>query len=750
MAMRKKKLTNTMVYLKRSLITVAFTLALAANAFGSATEIGSFIHNGFRQSVQIDTFLVCALEGGIGVYTLAKAEDGSSAKVENLVFIPMNGGSLSMRFDDDILTVRYADTAFRIFDMSQIPRMRTLGTVFYAKEIQDYLYYRGNMFFAEEFRGVSRYSASNFQSLVFADSSMYGIQITQLSIRGDTLFAVDNYNGILRYVNPAGGLNNILDYQYVPFPVERLTFSDNGTYLLADRSDGFVRATFDSSGYIDSSVRRQTVTYASRILESDSNYIILSGPNIIEVQSKSDSGDIRFISPEGNTWGATIFKDGAVQLLITPSSVLGLGGYKLNVADFPRQFSEYEYPGPITGLEVIDSRLYTVGRKNDLEQYALNLNPMPTLLGSRSYLTDVTVMTSDGSMLYAVVNLDGASFLWGARTSYNDLPFPIDAPPINAGVDMLKITDSPTRGKFLLYRALGNYYLSHSENWEFFGFREPAIRIQPTIGLIQAVVAGDYLISHSSKFGYAIHYITSPENLPEVSPLNVDAALSIVTYGFNQSDLLFLGHKRLAQISIIIPAEPEIKFTSSIRGSYTNFTRLGDLVFAVGPNSTGIISLSNIAGYPIEIFHTPVGAKLVAATEGQFFTSDGTSIRVYDYLATDVEEEESQVILPDAFNLSWAFPNPFNGVTTIEFSGNPAKFDISTIGIYNILGQLVSELNISETGDSEGGRIQWDGRDSNGSTVSSGVYFARPLQSAPPGQVVIIDNRRSIKLVYLK
>ena len=329
-----------------------------------------------------------------------------------------------------------------------------------------------------------------------------------------------------------------------------------------------------------------------------------------------------------------------------------------------------------------------------------------------------------------------------------DLPYPLGAERIIANVDMIKITDSPSRGKFLLYKSFGNFYLAHTDDNE--DFWDAAVRIQPTLGLIQIVLAGEYLISHSTKFGYAVHFIASLENQPEVAPLKVDAALSIVTYGFNQSELLFLGNKRLTQVSILTAAEPEIKLTSSIRGSYTHFAKRGDLIFAVGPNSTGIISLWEIAGYPLEIFHIAVGANLVAASDGQFFTSDGTSIRVYDYLTTDVAEEEPQVILPGSFALSGAFPNPFNGVTTIQFFGDPAKLAVTTIGIYNILGQLVTELGVGETGVSGEGSIQWDGRDSNGFSVSSGVYFARPVQAAISGQAVSVDKRRSIKLVYLK
>lgn len=84
---------------------------------------------------------------------------------------------------------------------------------------------------------------------------------------------------------------------------------------------------------------------------------------------------------------------------------------------------------------------------------------------------------------------------------------------------------------------------------------------------------------------------------------------------------------------------------------------------------------------------------------------------------TTVEKAE-----PTSFVLTGNYPNPFNPTTTIEFTLQKAG-DIR-LDIYNVMGQKVREL-VSETLTAGSHSVVWDGRDSNGVAVSSGVYISR-------------------------
>ena len=98
--------------------------------------------------------------------------------------------------------------------------------------------------------------------------------------------------------------------------------------------------------------------------------------------------------------------------------------------------------------------------------------------------------------------------------------------------------------------------------------------------------------------------------------------------------------------------------------------------------------------------------------------------RVTDWLlAQATSAEESEPSLPRAFELDQNFPNPFNPETTIRFRIGPRPAQAKLI-VYNLLGQQVRVLadRAFEAGTHE---VRWDGRDSGGRTVGSGVYFYR-------------------------
>jgi hypothetical protein len=92
----------------------------------------------------------------------------------------------------------------------------------------------------------------------------------------------------------------------------------------------------------------------------------------------------------------------------------------------------------------------------------------------------------------------------------------------------------------------------------------------------------------------------------------------------------------------------------------------------------------------------------------------------YAYLSFSRKNGESPV--PLVTGLLHNYPNPFNPSTTISFilSGDmEARLDI-----YNLRGQKVRSLQNGPLGKGKH-TVTWDGRDGQGLSVSSGVYFSR-------------------------
>ena len=83
--------------------------------------------------------------------------------------------------------------------------------------------------------------------------------------------------------------------------------------------------------------------------------------------------------------------------------------------------------------------------------------------------------------------------------------------------------------------------------------------------------------------------------------------------------------------------------------------------------------------------------------------------------ATDVNENSN---LPEGFALSQNFPNPFNPSTTISYA-LPSNSKSANLVITNVRGEKVREFELNNSN----GSVVWNGTDSFGKSVASGVYF---------------------------
>ncbi len=99
--------------------------------------------------------------------------------------------------------------------------------------------------------------------------------------------------------------------------------------------------------------------------------------------------------------------------------------------------------------------------------------------------------------------------------------------------------------------------------------------------------------------------------------------------------------------------------------------------------------------------------------------------------------------LPKDFTLAQNYPNPFNPTTKIEF-GIPISSNVKVV-IYNMLGEVVKTL---VNGSMQAGfhSMVWNADDSNGSKVSSGIYFYELRASGANGN----EFRMMRKMVLLK
>ena len=90
------------------------------------------------------------------------------------------------------------------------------------------------------------------------------------------------------------------------------------------------------------------------------------------------------------------------------------------------------------------------------------------------------------------------------------------------------------------------------------------------------------------------------------------------------------------------------------------------------------------------------------------------------YTSNSVSIGDNNLEIPCRLKLYQNCPNPFNPETTISFS-IPKDSEVE-ISIYNVQGQRIKKL-ANENFQSGYYKVLWDGKDENGKSVSSGIYF---------------------------
>ncbi|KQC08369.1 MAG: hypothetical protein APR54_04710 [Candidatus Cloacimonas sp. SDB] len=154
------------------------------------------------------------------------------------------------------------------------------------------------------------------------------------------------------------------------------------------------------------------------------------------------------------------------------------------------------------------------------------------------------------------------------------------------------------------------------------------------------------------------------------------------------------------------------------------------------------IGATRVISLPVQILTYPdqEGGELTF----EVYTGERSSkiVTSYDYFNLENGNIENGVINPNNFDYAIVrfnelcdnetpvgslinltnYPNPFNPITTISFNLTAEEARNANLTIYNLKGQKVKMLPISSLNQSSQSVI-WDGTDSEGSSVPSGVYF---------------------------
>ncbi len=151
--------------------------------------------------------------------------------------------------------------------------------------------------------------------------------------------------------------------------------------------------------------------------------------------------------------------------------------------------------------------------------------------------------------------------------------------------------------------------------------------------------------------------------------------------------------------------------------NYWNIETAGLSVSSMGEGRT---TLEMTYPYAANTYMTWDFEEIWAADQDYMMNNGYPYLRSIEY-PVSIEDGFNEINSPIALS---NFPNPFNPQTTIRLY-LPETEQLLELKIYNIRGQLIRELITAPTHPKGEFQVVWDGKDDNGKTVTSGVYFCR-------------------------
>jgi hypothetical protein len=120
----------------------------------------------------------------------------------------------------------------------------------------------------------------------------------------------------------------------------------------------------------------------------------------------------------------------------------------------------------------------------------------------------------------------------------------------------------------------------------------------------------------------------------------------------------------------------------------------------------------------INNYDTPGAASRICVDGDYIYVADRNSMDILKINSTGIDDPRR---LPEAFWLLQNYPNPFNGQTMISYCLD--KKSMVSLKVYSITGQLLRVMAQKELQKAGEHQYIWDGRNKDGGSVSTGVYF---------------------------
>lgn len=683
-----------------------------------------------------DNYLIGITRYGVAVHQYDTAS-GQFTYVNHL-FLDYNdrtASDMKLYNDNNLLVINDFGTALHFVRLRDLPELTYLGKMEFDEPFADFELYRSSLYLSYWFEGIHRYQLWSYSQANFVDSSMKGILVTQLDIMDNTLLAVDEYNGILRYdlnsldIN-ADPFGEFIDYLFVPFEVESFNLLDTTVFMNLKNGRAYI-ADFSGQPRILDSLTK--LPKYAEMHATDSQFIFLRNRTVysysrstLEYVDSLRLADHRFtgtlFSAEDTTWLAVAEIYGGVGLIT-------LDGDTLSV----RQ--SLDRSEAVNDIEIIGDKLFVATLGAPIDAYQI----LDSTLITREYSLagdsiQASLLIPSGSDLLAIDNHSRTMSLIALPGSADSNRVLWTVPLPERGISTARYLDAGPGGQ-------PTYYLQSENAIDVFAglpgaapeheaMLEPATRIS-------TIVAYDNWLTLTESSGKIITLEVYPDYSGADIVSTISADNGLLDGVKVDSFVCLFGWLRMYPVNVSSPPAAALLPPVNLPLRMSGADSAGDFIFTVGLNGIGVLKRTD--SLPEFIEFGGVEARMIAAGHDLVAISDGYGVHLYRYDIGDGKSDGQKSPDQAAFDfLAQNFPNPFNLETQISFELLQAGK--VTLDIYNILGRRVRRL-VDGLRPAGPNTVSWDGRNESGEAVATGVYFYR-LQMG--------DRTQTRKMVLIK
>ncbi len=377
------------------MVILLFLAAASSRASLDSGPDNTILLSSFENVLVVDSFAIAVATQGVAVYQY----DNDSAAFDFKDQLLLKFTQATMKRFGDTLVVNADKRILYFVDISSLPRLTLVGRVDVGQDFGDFTVHGTDLYVSEWFQGIWRYHLHDYNSATFADSSMKGILVSQLQITNDTMYVLDEYNGILRYDLGGFGFGQFIDYLYVPFRVSSFVQYDS-LFCLLLRTGGVYFGDFDESGgkIVDSI---PSIPTPLRAYVTHAQLLVLTQRQMFKVD-RTDFSSITAVDIPDQKLDGDLFHMDSDDYLLLPGLEGGLSLFNLATGASPLE-GLYR-SGMLSDLFIYQDRLFTSGLGNPVDVWKI--------CDSTQVHHDYTVLPEIGSTSFMAHNGDSLIVLY--------------------------------------------------------------------------------------------------------------------------------------------------------------------------------------------------------------------------------------------------------------------------------------------------------------------------------------------------